>query len=295
MKILVFGANGQVGLCLQDCSQFTNGHEFFFYEKSKCDIANISNLYNTINLIDPDLIINLAAYTNVDKAEDQKDLAEKINSFAVGNLSKICKEKEILLMHFSTDYIFEGSEGTPYVENSSQNPINFYGITKQRGEMALKESGCKYILIRTSWVFSEYGKNFLKTMLSIAQKKDEISVVNDEIGAPTNAHDIAFMIINIIDSIDASDNIKETFHFAGDRPCSWYEFAMKIFYYANEAGFKTPNKIIQIKSSEFNSRAKRPKFSFLNSEKIKQKFNIKPSNWESAIKKTLNNLNSSIN
>lgn len=277
---------GQLGQCLREQFNKTN-YDVIYKSRKELDLCN-TNLIRKIILADKiKLIINTAAYTEVDQAEENYDTAMTVNGILVENLAKICKEFNILLVHISTDYVFNGEGNTPFMEHQKTNPICVYGESKLKGERAIKQSDCRYVIIRTSWVFSEFKENFLKTMLRLAQKNDSIKIVSDQIGCPTYAQDIAKAIISVI-SFFKNNKIKYgIYHYTGDDPCSWYQFAEYIFFEAQKLGFKIPKIIIPIKSNEYKTLAKRPKYSVLNCSKIKKEFKISQSNWKIGVQKAL--------
>lgn len=277
---------GQLGQCLREQFDKTN-YDVIYKSRKELDLCN-TNLIRKIILADKiKLIINTAAYTEVDQAEENYDTAMTVNGILVENLAKICKEFNILLVHISTDYVFNGEGNTPFMEHQKTNPICVYGESKLKGERAIKQSDCRYVIIRTSWVFSEFKENFLKTMLRLAQKNDSIKIVSDQIGCPTYAQDIAKAIISVI-SFFKNNKIKYgIYHYTGDDPCSWYQFAEYIFFEAQKLGFKIPKTIIPIKSNEYKTLAKRPKYSVLNCSKIKKEFKISQPNWKIGVQKAL--------
>jgi len=288
MKILVLGSSGQLGRCLKDQLANTN-YKLTYISRKKLDITNLEETKQKIVDIYPNVIINTAAYTNVDKAEENQDVANEINHIAVANIANVCSLLGIWLIHISTDYIFDGSSNKPYKENDKTNPQGVYGKTKYMGELAIKSSGCMHIIIRTSWIFSEYGNNFLKTMLSHGKKLNELRVVSDQIGCPTYAQDIAITIVKIIPKLNFKTNIG-TYHYCGYKSCSWFDFANEIFLQAELKKFKIPNKIDPIKTSIYKTSAKRPTYSALNCAKICTQFNVSASNWHSGIIKVLDKL-----
>ena len=227
MKILVLGCSGQLGRCLND--QLGNsGYDVVFTSREQINIANFDKTKNKILNISPNIVINASAYTAVDRAEEEQEMAELLNHYAVANIAKICNLLNIWLIHISTDYVFDGYSKYPYKENDQTNPQSVYGNTKLKGELAIQSSGCKHIIIRTAWVFSGYGTNFLKTMLRLGAQRNELSIVSDQIGCPTYAQDIAKSIVKIIPQLEShKDN--GLYHYCGDKPCSWYEFATNNF------------------------------------------------------------------
>ena len=282
MLVLIIGSEGQLGKCLYD-KKFLSPLEIKFFNKKDLDITNFDKVCRLLKQLSPSYVINAAAYTNVDEAENEASKAFLINKYAVKNLAQACLLSNTKLIHFSTDYVFDGQSSTPYIENDLCNPKTVYGKSKLEGEIAIKESGCKFFIIRTSWVFSEYGNNFLKTMLNISKQKKLINVVNDQIGSPTYAGDIANATYKLI-SLDILKNIKpQILHFSGNTPCSWFDFAEEIFK-CLEKTFSNNSVVIKpISSEDFQSKAKRPKYSLLNSYKIKKLIDIKESNWKKAI------------
>ena len=281
MSILVFGSKGQLGRCFNDHLSGSIYNPVFF-SKDELNIIDFKEVQKTINLLKPNIVINASAYTDVDGAEDNKDLANLVNHLAVKNLAEICKKTNSFLVHFSTDYVFSSRTIDPIHECFETNPINIYGQTKLDGEFAIKESGCKHIILRTSWVYSEYGKNFLKTVLKLSGTKNKLKIINDQYGCPTYARDIAKTIIQIIPMTQNKSFKSGIYHYCGDKVLSWFEFASIIF---KEAYKYDPNfiEIIPIKSSSYNSQAKRPSFSILNCTKIKKEFNCATSNTNNGI------------
>ncbi len=283
MKLLVLGSNGQVGKCLNDQLKNTD-YEVIFTSRDQIDVTDFKETQITVSKIRPDVIINATAYTAVDNAENDQDLADLINHLAVSNIAEICHQIDCWLIHLSTDYVFDGNSQKPYTEDDEPNPQGVYGITKLKGEISIKSSKCKYIIIRTSWVFSEYGNNFFKTMFKIGQKRDQLSIVSDQYGCPTYAQDIAMAIKNIISQLEKNEAKQGILNFCGDISCSWHKFAHEIFKALKVEGVKTPKNLISIKTSEFPTLAKRPKNSALCCKKILKDWGIVPSKWQSAIK-----------
>jgi len=286
MNILVTGANGQLGSEIKVLSKNYPYH-FFFTDKDKLDITKKEEIEKFIKENDIDLIINCAAYTAVDKAEEEKGLTDLINHQAVKYLAEISKENDITLIHISTDYVFDGKNYKPYKEDDKTNPQGIYGLTKLKGEEAFINSNARGIIIRTSWVYSSFGNNFVKTMLRLKDRK-ELSVVFDQIGTPTYARDLAKAILEIIDkNYEKLNNFKaEIFHYSNEGICSWYDFAKAIF------DIKDINiKINPIETKEYPTPAKRPHYSVLNKSKIKKEFNIEIPYWRESLKKCLKEIN----
>ncbi len=281
--ILVTGANGQLGNEIKKASNKFSFFNFLFTDVNTLNIADEKELEDFFSLNKINFIINCAAYTNVDKAETEKDKAEKINIFAVENLAKLSKRHKAHLIHISTDYVFDGNRKTPYIETDKTNPQSIYGKTKLGGENSAKKA-YKYIIIRTSWLYSSFGDNFVKTMLRLGVDKEEINVVSDQIGSPTYAKDLALIILKIISKTNKDTNnfIEGIFHFSNEGICSWQEFAAEIM---QQKKFKC--KVNPISTSEYPTPAKRPKYSLLNKTKIKKTFNIEIRNWKSALSECL--------
>lgn len=283
MKILVLGCKGQLGRCLND-QLINTEHEVIYTSRDQIDIADFEVTKSKILKFSPDLLINATAYTAVDKAEEDQETADLINHRAVANLATLCNQLGSWLIHVSTDYVFDGNTKIPYKEDDKTNPQGVYGETKLKGELAIQSSGCKYIIIRTAWVFSEYGNNFLKTMLCLGTERDQLSIVDDQIGCPTYAQNIAKAIVVIMRRLKSEGKIIGTYHYVGEVGCSWADFAEDIFKEAIKQGIiKNKPKIIKISTSEFPNLAKRPMQSKLDFSKFKSTFGINQSNYADSI------------
>lgn len=291
MKILVLGCKGQLGLCLND-QLINTDYEVIYTSRKQINVVNFDETKKNIFDIAPDVVINSTAFTAVDMAEKEHEEANLLNHLAVRNIANICKQLDCWLIHISTDYVFDGCAKSPYKETDLTNPLTIYGKTKLHGEMGIGLSGCKYIIVRTSWVFSEHGSNFLLTMLKSRKECDELKIVQDQIGCPTYAQDIAKAILVILSNLQKAELNSALFHYCGAQSCSWYTFAKEIFHQALEYGIPMPAKILPTPSSEFFQNAVRPKYSVLNTSKINAEFGIKPSDWKSGIASTLRSLNS---
>lgn len=290
MKILVLGCKGQLGRCLNDQLKSTD-HKVIYTSREQVDIADFALTKIRISEFSPELIINATAYTAVDDAEEDQKTANLINHLAVKNIADICSQLECWLIHVSTDYVFDGDSKIPYKENDRTNPEGVYGETKLKGELAVKASGCKHIIVRTSWVFSEYGNNFLKTMLRLGAERDELSIVGDQVGCPTYAQDVARSIVEIISQLNGrKDNA--VYHYCGDHPCSWYEFASAIFEQAMTNNLKTPSIVNSIETTAYPTPAKRPVFSVLDCSKIEIDFGVHASDWYEGIQQVICKLKS---
>lgn len=281
MVVLVTGANGQLGQAIQSIAEKHSDIEFEFCDSEKLDITDYDNVNAVFNEFIPDYCINAAAYTAVDKAESEPEKAYSINVLGAQNLAKICKMNNTVLLHVSTDFVFDGTKTTPYTELDEPNPTGVYGQTKLDGEDAIRELWEKHFIIRTSWVYSQFGNNFMKTMLRLASEREELSVVNDQIGTPTNAVDLAEVLIKIIESCHAelvSASNYGTYNFSNEGQCSWYDFAKKIFEINNITIDLHP-----IPTTSYPTPAKRPAYSVLDKSKVKNTFKITIKNWEKGL------------
>lgn len=284
-NILVTGSKGQLGLELKNLESNFSNYTFFFTNKSSLDISNFEDVSAFISKNNITTIINCAAYTKVDGAEDAPDLANEINHFAVKNIAEIAKKRNIKLIHISTDYVFDGTSKIPYKEVAITNPQNVYGATKLKGEKAiLALNPPNSVIIRTSWLYSIFGKNFVKTILKLSKEKESISVVSDQIGSPTNAGDLAKTILQIIPFVK-SDGV-ELYHYTNKGKCSWFQFAEEIIKLS-----KNKCEVVPVSSSTFNSKAKRPNFSLLNTTKIEEAYQLNIPHWKDSLKKCVEKLN----
>ena len=277
MNLLVTGANGQLGNEMRRLGA-VSPNNYIFTDVAELDITNADAVMYVAKHYSIDAIINCAAYTNVDKAESDEATAELINATAVANLAAAMKEVGGTLFHVSTDYVF-GSEGnTPRTEEMPLNPLGVYGRTKLHGEQAILESGCKALIFRTAWLYSEFGNNFLKTMLRLTAEKEQLNVVFDQVGTPTYAGDLALAIFSIIEAGVYEGN-EGVYHFSNEGVCSWYDFAVEI---AAAAGH-TNCRINPCHSSEFPSPVTRPPYSVLDKTKIKNTFDIDIPHWRESM------------
>ena len=288
MRILVTGKNGQLGRSIQklvntdtkiDNNQSSN--YFIFAGREELDLRSESNINHYFNNNKFDIIINCAAYTAVDKAEQEAELANQINHLAVKQLASIANEQQARLIHISTDYVFDGESDEPFIETDIPNPINVYGRTKLSGEKALQEvMPMNAIIIRTSWLYSEYSNNFVKTILRLSKERDELNVVSDQIGSPTYTADLADVILEIIKHKKFKDAGQTTqiYHYSNVGEISWYEFAKEIFKIE-----KIEYTVNSITSQQYPSLPKRPRNTLMNKDKIVEVFNIKISNWKSSL------------
>jgi dTDP-4-dehydrorhamnose reductase len=284
-KILVTGANGQLGKELQDLCSSYKGFEFSFLGKDDLPIDNFELIRNIFKGIKPQYCINCAAYTAVDKAESEKDLAFLINAEAVGVLAAVCKEHETKLVHISTDYVFDGKAGTPYKEDATTNPNSVYGKSKLEGEKQLMQFNPEAIIIRTSWVYSSYGKNFVKTMLRLMDEKTELGVVDDQFGSPTYAADLAETILKILTHPSSLTTHPGIYHYSNSGIISWYEFAEAIREISNKKC-----RIYPIPTSQYPTAASRPAYSVLDNTKIRSTFGVEQIPWKKSLERCLSTL-----
>ena len=271
MKILITGASGMLGYDLQETLK---NHELILFKSKTLDITNKQIVNEKIGKIEPDIVINAAAYTNVDACEKNYDDAYKVNALGPKNLAKVCKELDIPLVHISTDYVFNGEKNTPLKEEDEIGPKTAYGKTKLEGEIFIQETCNKYFIIRTAWLYGCNGNNFVKTMLELAKNNNEINVVNDQVGSPTYTFDLAIAISKIIETDDYG-----IYHLTNSGSCSWYEFSKEIFKLSN-----INIKVNPVSTEEFPRPAPRPKYSVLSDEKWINK-GFKPlRNYKEALK-----------
>lgn len=286
MKVLVIGSNGQLGRSLQVALPSTYPDSLFF-DRSTLDLQNTQAIQPCLSVAQPDVVINASAYTAVDQAEQERELAEVINHHAVARIADFCCGANIPLIHVSTDYVFDGSQRRPYQPTDLPNPASAYGASKLAGEQAIQASGCEHIIVRTAWVFSAYGQNFLKTMIRLGGERDELSIVSDQIGCPTHAGDLAHALIAALEPIKQQTSSSGVYHYAGDRPVSWFEFADAIFARAAAYGLKVPARLSAIPSNEYPTPAPRPAWSVLDSSKFAAAFGAAASNWQQGIDQCL--------
>lgn len=273
-KILVIGKSGQLG---QAISKHEGPWSYRYLDRESLNLENRDTIAEVLNQHDFNILINAAAYTAVDRAEEEKDKAWLINAAAPEEMAKICHEKDALLIHISTDYVFGEDTNRPLQENDEVNPVNHYGVTKLRGEEAIRKHAKKHIILRTSWLYGLTGKNFPKTMLDLSSKRDDIQVVYDQVGNPTFADDLAVTIREICDR-DDEEMAYGTFHYSNEGVCSWYDFAIAIFDLNRRNVRVTP-----VTSEAFPTAAKRPPYSVLNKKKIKDTFGIEIRHWRTAL------------
>ena len=279
-SILVTGANGQLGSELRQLSNVATGFAFTFVTRDELDLSDSEAIQAWLSDKTYDVIINCAAYTAVDKAEAEPELARAINATAIESLGRIAKAKKSALIHVSTDYVFDGKNCKPYVESDPTNPQGIYGLTKREGEQALLAiNPAKSIIIRTSWVYSSFGSNFVKTMLRLGREREELGVIYDQVGSPTSARDLAIAILAIIrhpklDTLAATEIV----HFSNEGVCSWYDFAKAIFEYS-----AINCQVKPIETNDYPTPATRPHYSLLNKAKIKKSFDLNIPYWKDSL------------
>lgn len=283
-NILITGANGQLGSELKSLTKNTAQEHFFYTDVQELDITDHPAVLQFIENNSIDTIINCAAYTAVDKAESAFEISAALNHLAVENFAKIAKEKALKFIHISTDYVFDGNKCTPYNETDTPNPQSVYGETKLAGELAMQAINPKNsIIIRTSWVYSSFGANFVKTMLRLASEKATLGVILDQIGTPTYAGDLAKTILKILPKLNNEE--VAVYHYSNEGVCSWYDFSKAIFEIK-----KIKIQVNPITSAAYPTAAKRPFYSVLNKNKLKTKFNIEIPYWRDALKRCLGSL-----
>ncbi|HKO79191.1 MAG TPA: dTDP-4-dehydrorhamnose reductase [Chitinophagaceae bacterium] len=274
-KIVITGADGQLGKEIQQLSTSYPGFEFVFTTRQEFPLDNPDNINRFIEEHQPHYFINCAAYTAVDKAESEKETAYKINAEAPGIIANACKKTNARLIHISTDYVFNGLGKEPYKENDTTDPVNFYGATKLEGEKRVMQFNPESIIIRTAWVYSVFGNNFVKTMLRLMKERDQINVVNDQVGTPTYAADLAEVILHIISSGNWKTGI---YHFSNEGKISWYDFAVAIKEFSGSSC-----KVNPITTAAYPTPARRPYYSVLDKTKIRQTFLIPIKDWKSSL------------
>ena len=277
MNILVTGANGQLGREMQRLGT-VSPNNYLFTDVAELDITDGEAVRRCVAENRIEAIVNCAAYTNVERAEEDESTADRLNRAAVENLARAAAEAGALLVHVSTDYVFDGTSPTPYTEESPTSPLGAYGRTKLAGEEAVRASGCRYLILRTAWLCSEHGNNFLKTMLRLTAERESLNVVFDQVGTPTYAGDLALAIFSILEGgLDRGH--EGTYHFSDEGACSWYDFAVEI---ARAAGHDRC-RISPCRTAEYPTKAARPAFSVLDKSKLKRTFGIEIPHWRESM------------
>jgi len=279
MKILITGANGQLGSELQEILREQSDSECYFLDRKQLPLDQTLIIQDILAMYQPDIIIHAAAYTAVDKAESEPELADAVNHLACEEIAQYCRLHRAKLIAISTDYVFDGSSDVPLTEEASIAPINTYGLTKLKGEEAILKWLPEAIIIRTSWVYSIYGNNFVKTMIRLMSERDEISVINDQVGSPTYAKDLAQAIVDIV---EGENWVSGIYHYSNEGEISWYDFAEAI---KEIKGLDC--KIRPIPTAQYPTPAKRPKYSLLDKSKIKRIFGVEVPYWRESLRKML--------
>jgi len=285
MKILLAGSGGQLAQELQPI--LLSSGEVIAVDRTSLDLSKAESIRQAMAEIQPDLVVNAGAYTAVDKAEIEPELAQAVNGIAPGILAEECEKLGSTLIHISTDYVFDGSQGSPYLETDSTNPLGTYGKSKLMGEEAIRKAGNRHIIIRTAWVYGNGGKgNFVKTMLRLGKEREEIRVVADQVGSPTWTGDLAAAISHIIPHVQPENF--GTYQYTNSGVCSWYDFAIAIFEEAEKIGFPLKvQRVVPITTSEYPTPAKRPAFSVLSSVKISALLGTHPPHWRQGLRQML--------
>jgi len=282
-NILVIGGKGQLGQCLEEkIKDSVQVNTFIFLGSADVDIKDAEQIDAVFEKYQPAYCINCAAYTAVDNAEDEKEAAFEINEAAVKRLAESCLKYDTMLIHISTDFVFNGDSSIPLTEELATNPVNVYGLSKLKGELAVQELMAKYYIIRTSWLYSEKANNFCKTMLKLAQSRDSLTVIYDQVGTPTYAMDLAEVIIKIISNDNQAYGL---YHYSNEGVASWYDFAKAIFEFA-----EIDMKVTPVASSAFITKAKRPHYSVMDKTKIKQNLGIEIPYWRDSLNICIQNL-----
>ena len=279
-KVLVTGANGQLGKCLRDACAGLKQLDVFFESKEDLNIADEGAVASIFDQEEFDFCINTAAYTQVDKAEKERDKAFSLNADAVKNLAIQCARKEVVLIHISTDYVFDGTKNSPYSEEDPTNPINVYGSSKLKGEEYIQHYCEKYFIIRTSWLYSQYGNNFMNYILKAAEENKQMTITTEQIGTPTNANDLAKVILKIVDSESKDYGI---YHYSNQGETTWYGFAKDILMASNQF-----DDAKLVKTDHYRTFAMRPTYSVLDSSKIEMLTTVPTKNWKISLKNIIN-------
>ena len=280
-KILVTGAGGQLARCLEDASKDFPQFEYYFADEHQLNIDSLAEVQKYFTKENFDYCINTAAYTNVEKAESETEAAFTTNAEGAKNLAKACSQNDTVLLHISTDYVFDGKKSTPYLETDPTEPLSVYGASKLKGEEYIREFCNAHFIVRTSWLYSQYGHNFLNSMLRFAEEGRELSITTEQLGTPTNANDLAQALLQII----AANNEKYgTYHFSNDGSGTWYDFAEAIFTYSNQL-----ESVKLGKTEQYRTFAERPNYSVLNKDKFENTFEIPLVHWKDSLKQLIEN------
>ncbi len=290
MNILVTGSRGQLGSELRQLSDSSDRQRFFFYDLPDLDITSADRVAALCREHDIEVIINCAAYTAVDKAESDVDAAFRVNRDGAAVLAACARERNALLVHISTDYVFDGRSSTPYRETDPATPLGVYGVSKWEGEEQIRRIAPSHWIIRTSWLYSIYGSNFVKTMLRLGAERSELSVVADQIGTPTWAADLASAIVSMVERYDKGALYSATYHYSNEGVCSWYDFAQAVMELA-----ELPCKVVAVESSQYPQIAPRPNYSVLGKSAIKKEWGLEIPHWRRSLVAMLDKLQEGVN
>lgn len=283
--VLVTGANGQLGNSIRVRAGSHDGYDFLFTDVDTLDICDREAVRTFVEENKVQYILNCAAYTAVDKAEDDEELCARINRDAVRNLGEAARAAGAKVIHVSTDYVFDGTNHVPYIETDTTCPASVYGRTKLAGEQALIEACPDSVVIRTAWLYSEYGNNFVKTMLRLGSEREELRVIFDQVGTPTYAGDLADALLSVMEQAEEGRFVPGIYHFSNEGVCSWYDFTVKILQVAGLGC-----RVVPIESREYPARAHRPHYSVLNKGKIKSTYGLTIPHWESSLRDCMKSL-----
>ncbi len=278
-KILVTGGNGQLASCIKDVAHTIEGYEFIYVDLPELDITDNAQVRSFFNANELSYCVNCAAYTAVDKAETEKELAVSVNVLGAKNLAESCKAYGVVMFQISTDFVFDGSQGKVYSENDTTNPLGVYGLTKLQGEDAVTKTLKQHFILRTSWLYSEHGHNFVKTMLRLGAERDTLNIVVDQIGTPTYAGDLARLIVQLI---SRESDAYGTYNYSNEGVASWYDFAKAIFELAN-----MDCNVLPIRTEAYPTPAKRPAFSVMDKSKIKDKYRVQIPYWRESLSRVI--------
>jgi dTDP-4-dehydrorhamnose reductase len=284
MKILITGSNGQLGSEIRELASAYTLYEFLYTDVAELDITDAEEVNYFFEFHSPDVVINCAAYTAVDKAETDEETAFRVNASAAGNLARAASDSGAFMVHISTDYVYNGENFSPYIETDLINPVSVYAKSKANGEEAVQLAGGKAIIIRTSWLYSAFGNNFIKTMIKYGKERDALNVVFDQVGTPTYAHDLAKTILDILPMAMIDERI-EVYHYSNEGVASWYDFAKAIHQIANITCLVNP-----IPTKDYPLPAKRPFYSVLDKSKIKKRFAVEIPYWRDSVKNCIDRL-----
>lgn len=292
MKFMLLGAGGQLGRVFKETLPEIG--EVYCFDRAALDITQANLIEEKIKLIQPDAIINAAAYTAVDKAETESELAFSINATAPQNIAILASKYDIPFIHYSTDYVFDGKKTSPYDENDKTHPINIYGESKLRGEQAIQGSGCSYLIFRTTWVIGQYGQNFAKTILRLAKEREELSVIGDQIGVPTTPDFISKVTISALKSIERGQKWENgIYNLVPNGQTSWFDIAEMVVQMAQDAGIElkiAPKNIKKITTAEYPTPAKRPLYSLLNNRKLQKNLDFTVLNWDDYLQSVIHSI-----